>query len=122
MDLLSLTRQESVTVARLRTDHSLSLRSYRQRICLDHAATCQEWDDEKDETLHHLVTQHSARAVLHRDMFGCEDTTLWQALAVFLRGWEASDDMSMAGIFVSITNWQRAHKTFLFPTNSEFLD
>lgn len=89
-DRLGLTRKESVEVARLRTGHSLLLRSYRLRIGLDSEATCQECDEE-DETLHHLLTDCPARALLRREVFGRDDPTVREALtdprrlAVFLR-------------------------------------
>ena len=79
-DKQGLTRAESVEVARLRTGHSLLLRSYRLRIGQTEDDVCPECEEDA-ETLEHLLTACPARASLRRDVFGRDDPTVPEALS-----------------------------------------
>ena len=79
-DRLGLTRRESVEVARLRTGHSTLLRWWRHLVGQDDSPTCQECDEEAEETLEHFLTECPARALLRRTVFGRDDPTVKEAL------------------------------------------
>ena len=79
-DKLGLTRTESVEAARLRTGHSLLLRSYRKRIGQVEDDVCPECEEE-EETLEHLLTACPARALLRRAVYGRDDPTVREALS-----------------------------------------
>ena len=74
-----MTRAESVEAARLRTGHSLLLRSYRMRIGQVDDDICPECEEDA-ETLEHLLTACPARASLRRSIFGRDDPTVPEAL------------------------------------------
>ena len=78
-DKQGLTRAESVEAARLRTGHSLLLRSYRMRIGQVDDDICPECEEDA-ETLEHLLTACPARASLRRSIFGRDDPTVPEAL------------------------------------------
>lgn len=78
-DKYGLSRLESVEVARLRTGHSLLLRSYLHRVGLAPDGTCPECEEE-EETPKHLLNECPARMLLRREVFGRDDPTVREAL------------------------------------------
>lgn len=79
-DKLGLTRGESVEVARLRTGHTLQLRSYRHRIGLDEDDTCLDCGEEA-ETLEHFLSKCPAHARLRWDIYGRDDPSIREGLS-----------------------------------------
>ena len=79
-DKLDLARTESVEVARLRTGHSLLLRSYRHRLGQAEDDSCPECEEDV-ETLEHRLTTCPARASLRRAVYGRDDPTAQEALS-----------------------------------------
>ena len=75
-DKIGLSRAESITLARLRTGHSLLLRAYRHRIGLEPGGSCESCDDGVPEDAEHLLASCPATARARHFVFGREDPCL----------------------------------------------